>query len=289
MLTPEQAAALLQKEARANWVDTRLVAARALPTNARKVAYALLDRDEKGREPVNNGPYWSRNAFQDEARPLLDTLSEGDLEAMLGALFGRIAPQVAVGYRALYSRPYQTDYARKAFRAPNLPRATQDARFYWLHQLLRSVGPYDHDIAWFAVWASYLGWWQDNFGKLFAAVIDAGGREGEEVFQVLVASARGEHEVGAMGRHVSRALLAASRPEGWDFIEQMLLAAQRQEGLRQVILETVDEAHPLAFRRMRRLILQNDLVRFSATARAVDVWLGLARDSASTRVVTDTL
>ena len=86
-----------------------------------------------------------------------------------------------------------------------------------------------------------------------------------------------------MGRHVSRALLAAGRPEGWEFMEKLLLAAQRQEGLRQVILEAVDEAHPDAFRRMLRLIRENDLTRFSATIRAVDVWLGFGWDAMSAR------
>ena len=34
--------------------------------------------------------------------------------------------------------------------------------------------------------------------------------------------------------------------EGWEFTQRLLLAAQRQEGLRQSILESVDEAHPVA-------------------------------------------
>src|SRR5207247_948542 len=50
------------------------------------------------------------------------------------------------------------------------------------------------------------------------------------------------------------------------------------EGLRQVILETVDEAHPDAFRRMLRLILDHDLIRFSAVLRAFDVWFGFGYD-----------
>jgi len=37
-----------------------------------------------------------------------------------------------------------------------------------------------------------------------------------------------------MGRHVTRALLTASRPDGWEFVEKLLLAAQREDGLRQM-------------------------------------------------------
>jgi hypothetical protein len=77
-----------------------------------------------------------------------------------------------------------------------------------------------------------------------------------------------------MGRHVTAALLTAARPDGWTFIEGLLLAAQREEGLRQAIFEVVDEAHPEAFKRMLDLIVAHDLVRFTSTVRALDVWLG---------------
>ena len=60
---------------------------------------------------------------------------------------------------------------------------------------------------------------------------------GKEVFEILIASAKGEHEIGAMGRHIVRSILLANRPEGWEFVEKLLIAAQRQEGLRQSILE----------------------------------------------------
>ena len=72
-------------------------------------------------------------------------------------------------------------------------------------------------------------------------------------------------------------------------MEKTLIAAQRQEGLRQVIVETVDEAHPEAFIRMLRLIREHDLARFSAVVRAVNVWFGLAWDSVSVKVVNDTI
>ena len=77
-----------------------------------------------------------------------------------------------------------------------------------------------------------------------------------------------------MGRHVPIALLCAGREEGWERVEALLLAAQREEGLRQSILEVVDEAHPEALRRMLDLILEHGLSRFSSVARATGVWLG---------------
>src|SRR4029077_10972110 len=119
----------------------------------------------------------------------------------------------------------------------------------------------------------------DSLGILLAAVIDGGGAEGDKVFEILKESATNQHEVGSMGRHVTRALMACAKPEAWEFVEKLLLAAQRQEGLRQVILEAVDEAHPEAFKRMLRLVLDHNLLRFAATVRAVDVWFGLNWDA----------
>src|SRR5439155_8775929 len=51
---------------------------------------------------------------------------------------------------------------------------------------------------------------------------------------------------------------------------------------RQVILESVDESHPQMFRRMLRLILDEDLARFSSVVRAADTWFGFMWDGAST-------
>src|SRR5262249_4411620 len=140
-----------------------------------------------------------------------------------------------------------------------------------LSHYLHTLGSYNEKITWYAEYGAYLGrgYGADPLGRLLAAVIDAGGETGEAVFDILLASARGEHEVGAMGRHVTRALLSASRSDGWTFVEKLLLAAQREEGLRQVVLEAVDEAHPEAFRRMLHVILENDLSRFSAVTRAM--------------------
>src|SRR5262249_10307392 len=102
-------------------------------------------------------------------------------------------------------------------------------------------------------------------------------------------SGSNQHEIGQMGRHVTRGLMVASRPDGWEYVEKLLLAAQRQEGLRQVVLETIDEAHPEAFRRMLRLILEHNLLRFGATVRAIDVCAGRQWDAPGAGVLRRTV
>jgi hypothetical protein len=286
MLTPEQAREQL-KEFQLPDNNARLARVAALPTSLRQIGEAALD--------FTTGHGWNAEAHQraqarGEQLSRLDRLSLAERQKLFGALFPRMAAQVEAAWQLRGRLPYQVGWQRRAFRAPDSPEVNHVARLSWLDQLLRVTETYEQDVLWFATWTPYLNYAAtDALGVLLAAAIDLGDAEGQAVFDTLTASARGEHPIGAMGRHVSRALLNASRPEGWDFIERMLLAAQRQEGLRQVILETIDEAHPLAFRRMLRLILDHKLIRFSATVRAADVWFGLMWDAASPRVITTTL
>lgn len=229
----------------------------------------------------------SESAYERAIRQL-EELKPGERQRLFAALFPRLAPQVEATWRLFDHLPYQVGYGRRPFRTPR--RRSSPARVAWLQALVYAVQNYDQDVTWFAAWAPYLGYGAaDALGYLFAGAIEAGGSVGQAVFDILVASAEGRHETGRMGRHVVRGLLCASRPEGWAVIERLLLAAQREEGLRQVILESIDEAHPQAFRRLLHLILSHNLTRFSATVRASDVWLGLAFDAASQKTVNELL
>lgn len=209
-------------------------------------------------------------------------LTEAERDRLFQTVLPSLAPEVESAWRLLANRPYQDGLSRRPFRCPR--SATQaDVRGRWLIQVAGLLGDYDGDIVWVAEWAAYLAGWAggSDIGWLLAGAIDAGGAKGEEVFEVLTASATGAHPTGRMGRHVIQALLSCSRPEAWDFVESLLLSAQRQEGLRQSILESVDEAHPQAFRRMLGLILREDLSRFSSVVRAADTWFGFMWDGSS--------
>ncbi len=285
MLKSEQAQAELKKLKNEQWAVARIAAADGLPTGLRDTARTILGGDELQRLSIRDKKHLQEviKAFLAMDQParlqFFETMAPG-----LGAAVER-------GWQLLDRLPYQTNFQRKPFRAPNHPEVTITRRVNWLLSLFRVLGPYQQNIAWFAAWAPHLVNYfeSDVLGILFAAAIDAGDREGEEVFQILCASGRNEHEIGGMGRHVTRALLTASRPEGWQFVENMLVAAQREEGLRQVILETCDEAHPEAFRRMLKLIVDKNLERFSATVRAFDTWLGYQWGAPSGNAVTKTI
>lgn len=288
MMTPDQAKGALQafqeadKEKETDDKDRRLERVAALPPEIRTAGYRLMGRDVNGTllsskdavQPAADAPPYPAEALTDAERHLL-----------FAAFFPRLADAVEAAWQLWNRLPYQSGYGfRKSFRAPHHPQALQSPRCGWLQQVLSTTQGYDRDVVWYAAWAAHVGgYYGDSLGVLFAAAIDAGGPAGDQVFDILIASAKGEHESGVMGRHVSRGLLAASRPDGWQFMEKMLLAAQRQEGLRQIIFETIDEAHPEAFRRMLRLMAEHDLIRFSSAIRAVDVWFGFGWDAMDAR------
>ena len=259
-----------------DWAERRTAALEALPDVLNQIGQSLLGLNGKQR----------RDSWQ--AIDAVSTLSLQDRRQLFSAIFPQIGDYVEATYDLMLQLPYQNGYTRRAFRSSQSAHHT-GKRGQWLYSLLGITQDYEQPLDWYAAWSPYIGYGADCLGLVFAAAINQGDEIGERVFNILCDSARGDHEIGAMGRHVTRALLVAERPEGWQLMENMLVAAQRQEGLRQVILETVDEAHPQAFRRMLRVILEQNLVRFSATIRAADVWFGLGWDVDQRRWVQESL
>jgi len=249
-----------------------------------------------GQILIQAGPEWEklqkvhkRSESRKYSVEQIKNLNQKNRLSLFNALFPGIAAYVEAAWKLFDIFPYQSGYQRRPFRNPK--QFSLEARISWLQQLPHAVGGYERqDVVWFASWAPHLGFWgPDVLGYLFAAAIQAGGKTGDEVFSILVSSANGSHETGMMGRHVVRGLLCSSRQEGWEYIERMLLAAQREEGLRQVIFEAVDEAHAQAFRRILRVIVNNNLVRFSAVIRACAVWFGLPLEAANQKAVNNIL
>lgn len=189
----------------------------------------------------------------------------------LRALHPRMGDLLVATFDDLAARPYTIGHQRRAFRAPGSVEATARARGQWLQGIAHSAPLYPRqDADWFAAWAGHLTI-QNTLGQVFASAIDRGDTG---VRDILLATVDNTHDVAVFGPHVPIGLLGASDPTGWDAVERLLLAARRQAGLRQAILEAVDLAHPAAFRRMVRLVLDEDLLRFAAAIRAVGVWFG---------------
>jgi hypothetical protein len=224
-----------------------------------------------------------RQRLQDELVDALHASTPEDRDALAAAFFPQFPALAARTLHAILTRhPYPQGYARRAFRAPGHRLAAAHAA-HWLWQAWHTTRDYPQNAEWFAVHAGLLNPWEaQGLGLLLGQAISDGD---EAIFQILRDTAGTQHPVARMGRHVPLALLSSTREDAWTLAEGLLLAAQRQEGLRQVILETVDEASADAFTRMLRLILQEDLLRFAATLRAACVWFGLNYDVTDLKVV----
>ncbi|AMV18762.1 DUF4132 domain-containing protein [Planctomyces sp. SH-PL14] len=262
-----------------------------LPKRLAATAFGLRDLDGQGQaiRRTNSNRERQKEAFEE-----FDALSEKERLQVLKVYFPHLTDEIAAGWHSRKSGPYQHSHTKKAFRAPGRPEATLEVRWIWLDALLRQAEQYREDVLrpeWLVAWAPYLGYGYSatQIGALAAAIVDAGGPAGDAMFALLGQCARNENEISGMGPHVVCGLLMSSRLEGWELMEKMLLAAQRQEGLRQAILESVDLAHPQAFRRILRIIVDQNLVRFAAVIRAVDVWLGYGWDTESPAAINRTL
>ena len=270
----------------ADFQKKRLANCRKLSVAARETGNVFLGRKPDGTT-IKIKDQWKAYSAQlkqlEKAAEKLEKLSDSQRKQLFTALFPSIAEHVEEAWQLLHYQPYQQSWGRRPFRAPNLSKATASARFQFVNQLIAVTEDYDQPITWWAEWAAHVG--GEHMSPVFAACIATGSEESEQVLETLIDGAQGEHEVAQMGRHVISSLLTCPREDAWQYIEKMLLAAQRQEGLRQSILERVDMGAPEAFWRMVRLILDENLIRFAATVRAVDVWFGLLWDSASTGVV----
>lgn len=304
MLTKEAANAILRQwrvspdlpEDELSQGNTRFFAQyERLPAPLKKIAFALASLDEQGEPNKKKDGDSAEQARRANLKALLKLPAAKQLQ-LLKIPLPRMAEQVVRALDWMKGMPYQVSYGRKAYRAPQHPLYAFSRQENVVNSLLQAAEIYREEVLtpeWLAIWAPYAhpSWHslESVAVPLLASVIDQGGKEADEVLELLLQCGRNEHEHGTMGRHVLGALLSANRVEGWEFVEKLLLAAQRQEGLRQVILETIDLSHPEAFARLLKLIEDENLVRFSAVTRALNVWLGYAWDSESTRVVNQSI
>ncbi|NJC27511.1 DUF4132 domain-containing protein [Neolewinella antarctica] len=212
------------------------------------------------------------------------TTEEG--QQLATALFGpeKVA-FVAPAWDLLSSLPYQHGWSRRPFRSANPAHylVKKISVFHDLYELC-SNGLHSFDAAdsmRYVVYTQYNG---ESLSPLLACALTAEGSSGPlhelawDIFQ-------GEDEIGATTRALIQGLLMTDQPESWALVEKLLLAAQREEGLRQTIFETVDQSSYGAFTHFIKVILDNDLARFSAVIRGVDTWFGFGWEAPKKKTI----
>ena len=208
---------------------------------------------------------------------------EGQALALL--LFGKeIAPYVQRVWDSLLAYPYQRWWGRRPFRSKNPADYTevQLSKMCTLHHYYSSgVG-----VLPIAEQFQYVVYNEYNVEAFFALLLDEKPDAYYELFKDIFSS---EHEIGGVCPVLIKAALITQDTRYRTLVEQLLLAAQLQEGLRQMILESLDETSLASLQHFIGVILEHNLTRFSSVVRAVDVWFGFGWEAPQQSVIKRTL
>ena len=208
---------------------------------------------------------------------------EGQALALL--LFGKeIAPYVQRVWDSLLAYPYQRWWGRRPFRSENPADYTevQLSKMCTLHHYYSSgVG-----VLPIAEQFQYVVYNEYNVEAFFALLLDEKPDAYYELFKDIFSS---EHEIGGVCPVLIKAALITQDTRYRTLVEQLLLAAQLQEGLRQMILESLDETSLASLQHFIGVILGHNLIRFSSVVRAVDVWFGFGWEAPQQSVIKRTL
>ena len=205
-------------------------------------------------------------------------------KSLVELLFSKVqAPYIQRIWDAIYQYSFQIYSERRPFRSkdPEDYRGKQLKALRWLYQLHTSgIGAIP--VAEQFQYAVYKGG-EEN---LFAIVLS---EDPDKYYPLIEEIFLGEHEIGAVCMSIIKAALMVEDTRYHTLVEKLLLAAQLQEGLRQMILESLDETTIPAFQHFIGVILEHNLTRFSSVVRAVDVWFGFGWEAPQQAVVKRTL
>lgn len=175
--------------------------------------------------------------------------------------------------------PYQTGYVRRSFRAPKHEHWLLVTQVNFLKSLLQGSYTYNYpNNTYYDLSLEEQIRYDteitnpDSQFLVWSAAIDAGDKK---IYQLIEDIIFNKDTVGKVSRKIIKALLNSEQKACWELVEKLLLAAQRQEGLRQTILESLDETRVEALEYIINVILENKLTRFSSVVRAIDTWTGL--------------
>ncbi|MDR2346174.1 MAG: hypothetical protein LBE18_08925, partial [Planctomycetaceae bacterium] len=84
-----------------------------------------------------------------------------------------------------------------------------------------------------------------------------------------------DNNTGILTKEIIHGILISRKADAHKWVGDLLLAAKLQEGLRQTIVEACDECSIEGFCYIIKIILENNLERFSSIVRSIGTWTGL--------------
>ncbi|MGR6542012.1 DUF5724 domain-containing protein [Paenibacillus tundrae] len=210
-------------------------------------------------------------------QPVLDILEHVASE-QLCARFRYIAEQAP-------KYPYSSNYERRPFR-------TSDPALHMGQVLRKLVGLFRMEIRAFSL-TEYVSLREYKFDYQYeirwvlpdciAYELD---HDNGEMKQALHDIIYGDNQNALLSGEMIKGIVLSNQAEAYQMVGELLVAARLQEGLRQSIVERMDEGTIEAYVYILKIIIDNNLIRFSSVVRALAVWTGIGIEAANQRVAT---
>ena len=180
---------------------------------------------------------------------------------------------------------YSVGYYRKPFRTTDIQCHIEEilTKIYSLIELYQQKKDFalmdyltkvDYDID-TSIIASHIAFALDN--------------NNEEVFLALKEIIYGENNTALLSRTMIKGIFLSHNVAAHQMMGELLIAAKLQEGLRQSIVESMDEGNLAATTYILKIIIDQDLIRYSSVLRALEVWTGLSFEATNSRVTKQTI
>ncbi|RXZ79804.1 DUF4132 domain-containing protein [Paenibacillaceae bacterium] len=180
--------------------------------------------------------------------------------------------------------PYSTGYYRRPYRTTVLKEhmgqiLTKVISLVHLHKINFSVLDYLTMPVYEALEDYYVS--SGAINDIIAFEIDKGN---DAVLRALHNVIYGDNNTALLSGQMISGIFQSHNEQAYRMIGELLVAARLQEGLRQSIVERMDQGTLAAMIYMLEVINTHDLGRFSSVVRALDVWTGLGLEAANGRV-----
>ncbi|MFP3387661.1 DUF4132 domain-containing protein [Brevibacillus sp. SIMBA_040] len=118
-------------------------------------------------------------------------------------------------------------------------------------------------------------------GDLIGYELDRGN---EQVRNALSDIIYGDNQTALLSHEMIKGIFLSHQEDMYQMIGELLKAARLQEGLRQSIVERMDEGTLSANLHILKLIIDEGYIRYSSVVRALGVWTGMNLEAANQRV-----
>ncbi len=234
---------------------------------------------------IAQNPYYDSKKNIDELKATLLQISNGHslyeplipvVTFLLGEYPGRVLTYI-LAHKHEY--PYSNGYYRRPFR-------TADPICHFekvITKITNLIELYNQPFSIMEYLTSRQETWNVNsiISDMIAYEID---QNPEAILPALKEIIYGENNTALLTTTMIKGIFLSHSQEAYKMIGELLIAARLQEGLRQSIVESMDEGSIEATIYMLNIIIVENFIRYSSVIRALDVWTGLNLEAMDAKV-----